>query len=68
MAKNGKKGFIIDSLESDSTKPLPEFEFESKFHPEKESNLGGASIYDVRPDGGGGMGVSPKEDVVREVA
>ena len=26
----------------------------------------GASIYDVSPEGGGG--VSPKEDVVREVA
>ena len=27
----------------------------------------GASIYDVRTEGGGGRGVSPKEDVVREV-
>ena len=33
---------------------------------EKQPSYKGASMYDVRTEGGGG--VSPKEDVVREVA
>ena len=48
---------ITNENESDMTF----FEVKSTIHPHK-----GASIYDVRTEGGGG--VSPKEDEVREVA